>query len=722
MYLRKLSLALAGLALCCPSPALRPSDMSQPRDTVPVRSLRTTVVGARRAAPSVRSAAPLFVLDSAFVARLGLASAADLVRHLPSATVRDYGGPSGLKTVSVRSLGAAHTSVVVDGIPLSDLLSGAVDLSRLPAGRIVTVRLGLGGADDLLSPPSAHTAAFLEVMTDLPGGLRGRVLRNEKPTRRKFRLIQTDSERTQAKSPAAAEDTASVPGKSAPGRLSGAASLEAGQWGTADAAFALGAAAGRGWRVGGQGQWRRSAGDYPFTLRNHSLLSRERRTHGLFQQASALVRAVRRAGTGALTDLRVSAVHDYRQLPGPVVYYTVRGTENVRDGRAEASARHERRSGRWRFSAAGRAAWSDYRYRDRAGHYADGLLERLYRTAELYGLAGVSLGFGRPHDGLRPLTAALAADYTYQHLSASEPEADGAARHSLHAAASLRYAAGRLQLTGRLGAGTVSGPGPHRGVAARSVRSFRPEAAARFVIAGRGADETALRLYWRRSVRPPSFSDCYYYRLGSTDLRAERVRQAGLGMVSEIRAAGGALRLQLTADLYVQRLDDRISALPFSPYLWRMTNRGRACGAGFDLSLVGAARLSPLHALDFAGALSFSDVRDRTAVADRSYGLRPAYVPALWGSASAQWRNPWADVRLWLTAQGERWSTDEHAAGTCLSAAAELGAGLVRRCRLGSAGAEFALECHNLTDTQYEIVRRYPMPGRTWRAVWRVTF
>ncbi|MCH5182168.1 MAG: TonB-dependent receptor [Prevotellaceae bacterium] len=729
MKLHKLSLAFAGLLLSFPPAAGSRERLPAPSDTLPARSLRAAVVSARMAPAAVRAAAPLFELGEAFAARSGLDAPADWARHLPAATVRDYGGPSGLKTVSVRALGAAHTSVVVDGLPVSDLLSGAVDLGRLPAGRVAAMSLALGAGDDLLVPPSARTAATLSVSTTLPavrpGPSRSSAMQTqskEKLTQTNFKLTQRKFELTQTKFTDCRTDASPAAVNASPTRLSGAASLDAGQWGATGAALSLAGRTGSCWQTGAGVQWRRSAGDFPFTLTNHQLQSRERRAHSLFQQLSMQVRALGRAASGAETDVKGSFVHDYRQLPGPVVYYTARGTENIRDDRAEISARRTQRRGRWRTVAALRSAWSGYRYRDRDAQQPGGLLERMYGTAELYALGGAALRFGRAKTAGRPFLAALAADYTFQHLDASTPDADGAARHSLHAEAALRYAAPRLQLTGSLGAVAIGGRGPHSGNRARPVRDLRPEVSARCVLWRAAAGETALRFYWRRSLRVPSFSDCYFYRLGSTDLRPERVRQAGAGLVSDVCAARGALRLQLTADFYAQSLADRLSALPLSPYLWRMANRGRSEGLGADVSLHAAARLAARHAVEAAASLSCSGLRDRSDRNDAAYGLRPAYVPALWGSASALWRNPWADVRFWLTVQGERWSTDEHAAGTSLAPAAELGAGLARSLRLGRATGEIALECLNLTDTQYEIIRRYPMPGRTWRASWRVSF
>ena len=46
--------------------------------------------------------------DKAELERMGVLDVSDAVRHFSGVTLKDYGGVGGLKTVSVRSLGAQH--------------------------------------------------------------------------------------------------------------------------------------------------------------------------------------------------------------------------------------------------------------------------------------------------------------------------------------------------------------------------------------------------------------------------------------------------------------------------------------------------------------------------------------------------------------------------------------------------------------------------------------
>ncbi len=86
-------------------------------------------------------------------------SVADAVKHFAGVVVKDYGGIGGFKTVSVRSLGANHTIVLYDGVALNDAQSGQIDLGKLSLDNIYQITLQNGSPSDMLSPAKAYAAA-----------------------------------------------------------------------------------------------------------------------------------------------------------------------------------------------------------------------------------------------------------------------------------------------------------------------------------------------------------------------------------------------------------------------------------------------------------------------------------------------------------------------------------------------------------------------------------
>lgn len=74
---------------------------------------------------------------------------ADLLRRVPGARVRDYGGLGSYATVSVRASTAEQVAIFVDGVPQNRALGGPVDLSSIAATDIeqITVYRGFGPAE-----------------------------------------------------------------------------------------------------------------------------------------------------------------------------------------------------------------------------------------------------------------------------------------------------------------------------------------------------------------------------------------------------------------------------------------------------------------------------------------------------------------------------------------------------------------------------------------------
>ena len=107
-------------------------------------SLQEAVIVGDDVAAGDRSSVPLQVVRRSSIENLGLLNLSDAVKRMSGVDVRDYGGVGGLKTVSVRGMGAKHTAVSYDGVVVSDAQSGVVDLGRFPLENIEVVSLVIG--------------------------------------------------------------------------------------------------------------------------------------------------------------------------------------------------------------------------------------------------------------------------------------------------------------------------------------------------------------------------------------------------------------------------------------------------------------------------------------------------------------------------------------------------------------------------------------------------
>ena len=134
-----------------------------------VRRLDEVVVRAPFVVRETTATSPFQSLSRSEFDRLGITDMADALRRFSGVNIKDYGGAGGMKTVSVRSLGAQHTGVAYDGITLTDCQSGQIDFSRFSLDNVADLSLTVGDNDDIFLPArTVASAASIRLQTLQP--------------------------------------------------------------------------------------------------------------------------------------------------------------------------------------------------------------------------------------------------------------------------------------------------------------------------------------------------------------------------------------------------------------------------------------------------------------------------------------------------------------------------------------------------------------------------
>ena len=154
--MKRTFIAWGAMALYCNSATLSAQNIN----------IDTVEVNARRLIESERAAAPMQALQRQELERMGVNAVSDAVKHISGVQVKDYGGIGGLKTISVRSLGAQHTAVMYDGVAVSDCQTGQVDLSRYAIDNVENLTLTIGQSDNIFqSAKQIASAGVLIIIT-----------------------------------------------------------------------------------------------------------------------------------------------------------------------------------------------------------------------------------------------------------------------------------------------------------------------------------------------------------------------------------------------------------------------------------------------------------------------------------------------------------------------------------------------------------------------------
>jgi len=128
--------------------------------------------------------------------------------------------------------------------------------------------------------------------------------------------------------------------------------------------------------------------------------------------------------------------------------------------------------------------------------------------------------------------------------------------------------------------------------------------------------------------------------------------------------------------------------------------------------------------VDLQANYTYQRATDVTSPEAKNYRDQIPYTPLHSGSGSAALRTPWIDAAYTVVAVGDRYYMSQNLPENRVNGYAEHTIALSRTfhihhpdgCRI-----RVQAECVNWMDAQYDIIKYYPMPGRSLRATVAVT-
>lgn len=615
---------------------------------------------------AVTSAVPLQQVSRDDIERLGFAGVADALKYMSGVNVRDYGGVGGLKTVSVRGMGAKHTAVCYDGVVVSDAQSGVVDLGRFPLGNLSAMTLVMGqGGDGALHSAREYSSSTLLSLRSLS-----------------LNKTMTNIE------------------------------LEGGSFGYAGASFYHRYKPSGKWGLAFNGDYLRSDGMYPFTLVNSGLVTNEKRRDSDIDAFAVEANADVWLGGGRL-DTKVYCYISERGLPGAVNLYNKENRERLWNRNIFAQARYGCSFGdSWDLQALFKYDYNYSRYREISPNYSAGEQVDVNIQNEFY--TSLAVGY-RP---LCNLGFSLAADVAYHALENNFENSKAPRRLSSWVAATAEYKLRCFKFSASLLATTI----------VDDVRTgdamplfFRLSPSFGVVVSPLDDDALHLRASVKDACRVPTFADLYYLRLGNVGLKPEKATQYNIGATYLLSGSGVFRNLTFSVDGYYNNVRDKIVALP-TMYVWRMLNFGEADIVGVDAAASLRLALSEKMALMFDANYSFQYAVDVTDASAKNYRHQLPYTPQHSGSLTMSFENPIVNISYLLSAVGERYMLPQNTANNRMPGYLEHSFSLNRSFSFNRMGLRLQAELLNITGEQYEVIKNYPMPGFQWRLSARVTF
>lgn len=618
---------------------------------------------------------PVQQMQKAELEQLGIQNLVDAVKKFAGTNVRDYGGIGGMKTVSVRNLGAHHTAVSYDEVTVSNTQAGQIDIGRFSLDNVESLSMAIG-ADDNLMQSARHyaSAGVLSILTERPHFDEG------KNSAFRFRL-------------------------------------KGGSFGLVTPSLRYWQRVGEQTSLALNGSYMRADGVYPFVLVNGRERTNEKRYNSDIYTWQGEANLYHTFVDKSQLDMKAYWFYSERGLPGSVTLYNPVSRERLWDEDFFAQAVYRKAfDEKWNLHARLKYTHTWNRYEDTNVKYDGGKQIDVNRQNEYY--ASATLGWS-PVEALR---IALAEDAFYNDLRnniniGSNPDFPFPKRITSLTALSAQWHWERLHVEGNV-VGTYAHETVENNENPADKHRLSPSISATYRLLPN--ESLHLRAMWKNTFRMPSFNDLYYLRIGNSGLRPEKATEYNLGLTWSGRPFQAVKYVSATVDAYYNDVTDKIVAFP-STYVWKMANFGKVKIKGIDVTLATEVPIYHKVSAILMGAYTFQESLDKLE-ASASYNKQLPYTPKHSGNASLLIRNPWVNLGYSVLFQGERWSSSQQTAQYKLKAYSEHTLTLSRAFRFRSCQLNLSGSIHNLFDKQYEIVKYYPMPGRSFSLIGTINF
>ena len=644
------------------------SVQAQNNDTIKTQNLSEVEVSAN-AKPSVsRSTNVLQVITNDDLLEQGIQSVSDAVKRFNGIVLKDYGGIGGLKTVSIRGMGAEYTAVSYDGVLVSNVQSGQVDIGRFALDNVSMISLDIGQSDDIFQTARAFSSAgVLNLETIVPDFSDNKYTCYAKVTGGSFGLFNPviDYKYKLSKK------------------------------------FALTA----------NGSWQRADGNYPFSAEEYDKIMPDRKRKNsdvdIYRTELNLFSDFDKSG-----QLRTKVYYydSERGLPGSVVVGEDYAAERLWDKNFFTQISYKKDLNQ-KLKLKTQAKYDYYytRYEEIHEKYDGGKLTNRYKEQEVY-LSNALLF--QLND---KINFSAAEDLSFNSLDKDvDMFGDNLAnprRYYSHTALAFKYKSDRLAVTSSL-LGTYisekvknnSGNSTYKKLSPSIGLSYQPFESANL----------RVRASFKHVYRVPTFMELYYPSV-EKKLKAESAKQfnAGLTWTGEL---GGNPENYVNASMdgYYNRVDDKIVITP-KMFLATTSNVGNVDIKGVNLRLAANSQIKKEMSLNLVFTYNYTLAQDVSDKSEETYKNQLPYTPKHSGAVTLSFNNPWVNFSYTMVAVGDRYSKLTNYKDDKVKGYTDHSISLFRKLKLKDNELTIQGNILNLWNENYDVIPFYPMPGHSFK-------
>lgn len=640
---------------------------AQGDDTIKTQNLSEVEISANTKPPISRSTNLLQVITNDDLLEQGIQSVSDAVKRFNGIVLKDYGGIGGLKTVSIRGMGAEYTAVSYDGVLVSNIQSGQVDIGRFALDNVSMISLDIGQSDDIFQTARAFSSVgVLNLETVVPDF--------------------SDK------------------------RYAGYAKVTSGSFGLFNPVIDYKYKINKTFAATANGSWQRADGNYPFDVARYNdiiIPDRKRRNSDVDIYRTEL-NFLSDFGKSGQLKTKVYYFDSERGLPGSIVVGEDYAAERLWDKNFFAQMSYKKDFGR-RFKLKTQAKY-DYnytRYEDIHEKYPGGKLTNKYEEQEVY-LSNVLLF--QLNDRI---DFSVAEDLSYNNLDKEADQfgnnlADPSRYHS-HTAFAFKYKSDRLTITSGLLATYISekvknnsGNTVYKKLSPSIGLSYQPVESANL----------RVRASFKHVYRVPTFTELYYPSV-EKKLKAESAKQFNLGL-TWVGEFGGTPDNYINASLdgFYNRVGDKIVITP-QMFLATTSNVGNVEIKGINLRLAANSQIKKEMGLNLVITYNYTQAQDMSK-SEPTYKNQLPYTPEHSGAVTLSYNNPWVNFSYTMIATGDRYSKLTNYKENEVKGYTDHSISLFRKLKLKDNELIIQGNILNLWNENYDVIAYYPMPRRSF--------
>lgn len=635
---------------------------AQTNDSINTQHLSSVEISAQLIPSTSKSSTPLQTIDINRIERIGVLSVSDAVRRFSGVTIKDYGGIGGMKTVSIRGMGSQHTAVNYDGITMSNVQSGQIDIGRFSLDNISFISLSIGQSDDIFQPARSYASAgVLQITTAQPSF-------NDKT-------------------------------------YSANVGLKTGTFGLFNPTVYYAYKINNKLSVAVNSGWERADGSYKFTYQNVEKTEERKRRNSDVNIWRTELNLYGNFGKGGDLRFKANYLDSERGLPGPITFYKDDNNERVwnKDFFSQLYYKNSL-SSKLELKAQAKFSRTYYKYWALNNNMADGEEYNRITQFEYYGSAGVL------YQPIEAFSISLFEDIFHNRLNSNFEDVDSPSRNSSLTALAAKYTGKHLTITGSLLA-TYTKENIKSGEAPDDKNKITPAISLSYLPFIK--TNLRIRASYKKIFRVPTFDDMYYIRMGNINLKPEYATQYNLGLTWAGEISNIIDFVNISIDGYKNNIDDKIVPFP-TTNIFKMRNYGKVDMTGLDINTHLIKGVNNKVSIELSGNYSYQKVIDITDENSKNYKHQIPYTPRHYGSGAISIENPWVNIAYTVIISGKRYALDQNIDDNKIKSYTDHSISFNKSFDINQHKLKLQLNLVNLSNKNYQIIKFYPMPGRSF--------